>query len=325
MGKRKMHGDAFYQCDYTGFPMRQAYCYLPTWDAAGKLVKKGSYCNWESVLAHAAMTHYEEYDRIKAHIVGITGTDRLRVAPDYTELYHMKGTMTPVQFHEKCTFADEPIIGVKITSDGDVIEVLINPKEGNFHFEDFMHKPYSYHGRAQVFHSMRKKTGTTAKDLTVLYYPSRDLPTNTVASNVFKMQIHGDVLMVQQSREQSFMSRERYVTYTRQEFVEQFMKKRKRGSVEAPAMSTEDYNNAKRQMQEKLKEFEAEMSKDAKKPSEFSKQVKAKKSDKSPFRTMAADLAAAAATGDRATCRTMAAGLAAAAKEDPAPRVGQVA
>jgi hypothetical protein len=323
MGKRKIHGEAFYQCDYTGFPMRQAYCYMPTWDAAGKLVKKGSYCNWESVLAHAAMTHYEEYDRVKAHIVSITGTDRIRVAPDYTELYHMKGHMTPHGYHMKCTMSDDPIIGVKITMSGEVIEVVITPSEDGFRFEDFMHKPYTYHGKAQIFHSMRKKAGTTAKDLTVLYYPSRDLPTNTVASNVFKMQIHGDVLMVQQSREQSFMPRERYVTYTRQEFLDQFMKKRKRGSTETPAMSTEDYNNAKRQMQEKLKEFEAEMSKDAKKPSELTNQVKTKTNNS--FRTMAADLAAAAAAGDRTSCRAMAVSLAAAAKEVGLSDTAQVA
>ena len=288
-----MHGDAFYQCDYTGFPMRQAYCYMPTWDQCGKLVKKGSYCNWESVLAHAAMlyaTPYDaEFDRVKAHVTAITGTERLRDAPPYTELYHMKGQMTPKEYHEKCVYSDDCIMGVKITVDGEVIEVVLGPNDGIFHFEDFMHKPYAYHGKAQVFHSMRKKSGVTAKDLTVLYYPSRDLPVNNVASNVFKMQLHGDVLMVQQIREQSFMPRERYVTYTRQEFMDQFMKKRKRGNVEAPAMSPEDYDVAKKQMQQKLKEFEAEITKTAKKPAEMSREIKTKKNGN--FRAMVAGLA----------------------------------
>lgn len=295
MGKRKMHGDAFYQCDYTGFPMRNAYCYMPTWDAASKLVKKGSYCNWESVLAHAAKEYTNErcveYERVKAHIVAITGTDRLRQAPDYTQLYHIKGNLTPIQYHESCTYSDEPIIGVKITSEGEIIEVVVTPKDGKYDFEAFMHKPYFYQGTAQIFHSMRKKSGA-AKDLTVLYYPSRDLPTNTVASNVFKMQIHGDVLMVQQSREQSFMPRERYITYTRQEFIDQFMRKRKRGVVEVPAMSSEDYDTVKKQMQTQLQEFEAEISKDAKKPSEFTNQVKAKKPN--GFRAMVATMASEA-------------------------------
>lgn len=299
MGKRKMHGDTFYQCDYTGFPMRSAYCYMPTWDANGKLVKKGSYCNWESVLAHAAapenLSTAPELEKIKTHVVGITGTDRMSQAPDYKELYHMKGTMSPSAFHEACTTTEEAIMGVKISSDGEVFECLLTPREGSFHFEDYLHKPYCYTGPPQHFHSMRKKSGGAAKDLTVLYYPSRntgipDLPANQVASNVFKMQLHGDVLMVQQSREQSFMPRERYVTYTRTDFVEQFMKKRKRSPIEAPAMSTEDYATAKKQMQDSLSKFEAEVSKDAKTPVEHSNVVKAR-GNPANFRLMVGDLA----------------------------------
>lgn len=318
MGKRKMHGDTFYQCDYTGFPMRNAYCYMPTWDQTGKLVKKGSYCNWESVLAHAAMLYgTDDVERVKSHVMGITGTERHRSAPDFTELYHMKGHMTPNQFHAHCTFLNEPIMGVKINTDGEIFEVVITPTEGKFYFNDYLHKPYSYDGPPQVFHSMRKKAGTTAKDLTVLYYPSRDLPANNVASNVFKMQIHGDVLMVQQSREQSFMPRERYVTYTRQEFVEQFMKKRKRGAIDTPAMSTDDYLAVKGQMQEKLREFEASISRDAKKPGEITKHIKTKHGtdvyQQHSFRAMAAELAAAAASGNAKACRSIASNLAAGA------------
>ena len=53
MGKRKIHNSTFYQCDWTGYAMRAPYCYLPQWTSAGKLIKKGCYCNWESVVAHA--------------------------------------------------------------------------------------------------------------------------------------------------------------------------------------------------------------------------------------------------------------------------------
>ena len=31
MGKRKMQALAYYQCDYTGFPMRNSNCYVPVW------------------------------------------------------------------------------------------------------------------------------------------------------------------------------------------------------------------------------------------------------------------------------------------------------
>ena len=50
MGKRKIHGITYYQCDYTGLPMRTSYCYAPTWKEDGRMVKQGSYCCWEAVL-----------------------------------------------------------------------------------------------------------------------------------------------------------------------------------------------------------------------------------------------------------------------------------
>ena len=53
MGKRKLHAASFYQCEWTGLPMRQPYCYMPSWSPTDKLLRKGSYCNWESVAAHA--------------------------------------------------------------------------------------------------------------------------------------------------------------------------------------------------------------------------------------------------------------------------------
>ena len=51
MGKRKMHGLSYYQCDWTGFPMRNSNCYLPDY-RDGVLQKRGHYCNWEAVQAH---------------------------------------------------------------------------------------------------------------------------------------------------------------------------------------------------------------------------------------------------------------------------------
>ena len=51
-----MHGYTFYQCDWTGYPMRATNCYMPVW-TNDKMVKRGSYCNWESVLAHSQFLH----------------------------------------------------------------------------------------------------------------------------------------------------------------------------------------------------------------------------------------------------------------------------
>ena len=78
MGKRKMHGQSIYVCDWTGYPMRNSNCYMPYWQS-GKLLKKGNYCNWESVLAHAEHNRFEgsidleEHCKITQHIKEIIG------------------------------------------------------------------------------------------------------------------------------------------------------------------------------------------------------------------------------------------------------------
>ena len=53
---------------------------------------------------------------------------------------------------------------------------------------------------------MRKK-GSKDRDLTVFYWPFKNgLPFNQTASNMFKMQIYGDVLLVQQTRRVAIQS-----------------------------------------------------------------------------------------------------------------------
>lgn len=278
MGKRKLNGTSFWQCDWTGIPMRQAHCYWPSWSSTGKLFKKGSYCNWESVVAHAAYQLAKDYitaaehNKILEHVEHITGTV-VEPAPHYDELAHTKGRMTIAEFHAACTLQRHPIVGVKITPDGDVFEVLLHPDttsahSGRFLFEHYLHKPYTYHGPPNMFHSMRKKGSKgTDRDLSVWYYAVKDLPHNPHASNLFKMQLYGDVLLVQQSREQSFQPRERYIPFTKAHFDEQFCKKRKRPDVQC--MSVSGYAEAKIQMQETLNQFEAKAAEGAKPPREM--------------------------------------------------------
>lgn len=266
MGKRKLNGTSFWQCDWTGLPMKQAHCYWPSWSTAGKLFKKGSYCNWESVIAHAKfqlgkqMIEPQEHDKILEHIENVTGTV-VEPAPHYDVLAHTKGRMTASEFHDACVFQKHPITGVKISPDGDVFECILSPdttsdNTGRFRFEHYLHKPFNnHHGPPNMFHSMRKKGKGTERDLSVWYYADKSLPHNTHASNLFKMQLYGDVLLVQQSREQSFLPRERYISFTRTHFDEQFCKKRKRQEVQCMSMS--GYAEAKVQMQDALNQYEA--------------------------------------------------------------------
>ena len=95
-----------------------------------------------------------------------------------------------------------------------------------------------------------------------------------MASNVFKMQLYGDVLMVQQSREHCWVPRERFVSYTRQEFCDQYLKKRKRGVGDVHHLTPNDYDKVKKEMQDVFNSYEARMAVGAVKPSEMSKVMK---------------------------------------------------
>lgn len=281
MGKRKLHATTFYQCDWTGFPMRQAHCFMPTWNSAGKLLKKGAYCNWESVVAHA--THLFAHDEMTSEatekvlefINELVGTS-VTPAPSYDALYHTKGTLSVEAFHGICT-RQTPCLATKITPDGQVFETMLNPKDGHFDFHDYLHKPFMFQGPPSTFHSTRKKKGND-RDLTVWYFPTKELPVNTLASQLFRMQLHGDVLLVHQSREQCFLPRARYTCFTRQHYDEIFSKKRKR-EREAASLAPSEYADLKSQMQSDLNKFEQKASSTAAPPKELSKVHSAGKTD----------------------------------------------
>ena len=269
MGKRKLHASGFFQCDWTGFPMKQVYCYMPSWSSSGKLLKKGSYCNWESVVAHAADALKQgtitnaDLMKIYEHVQHITGTIP-NPAPHFDELLHTKGRMDVNEFHKACTTQTDPVMGVKITPNGDIFELLLFPDQDGFNFAKYLHIPYSSACTPSSFHSMRKKGACkmTERDLGVWYYATKELQHNPTASNIFKMQLYGDVLMVQQSREASFMTRERFVTFNKQMFDDFFIKKRKR-VAEPASMTPEAYAVAKEEMQRALNRYEQKVSEKA--------------------------------------------------------------
>lgn len=281
MGKRKLNGTSFYQCDWTGFPLKQAFCYLPSWAPSGKLQKKGSYCNWEAVVAHAnhmlakGELAADAHAKVQEHIASVIGTPAIEAAPHYEMLTHTKGTLDPYAFHTICARQHDSVTAVKITPDGDVFEVMLHPDTSSectwrIRFDHYLHHPFTYHGPPSFFHSMRKKgQKPLERDLAVWYYNVKELPHNPVASNLFKMQLYGDVLLVQQSREHSFMPRERYLSFTKAGYDEQFNKKRKR-VAEVQCMAPAAYALVKDQMQSQLNQYEATAAKGAVPPAEAS-------------------------------------------------------
>ena len=258
MGKRKLHDTTFYQCDWTGLSLKQAFCYMPSWNAEGKLVKRGSYANWESVVAHAKELHNTNQDsellaKQLLHIKTICGTVP-QSAPHYSELAHTKGHMREIEFHLACKAQTQEVSVVLLKPGEDPDELSVIPHRGGGTFGDMLTPSETYKGPAAHFSSMRKKTMFV--DVVAFYLPQKDLPFNHVASNMFRMQLYGDVLLVGQSKESSFLPRERFVNYTLEMFEEQ-SKKRK---ASTPAMTPTEYVAQKASMQESLDSYEGKMS-----------------------------------------------------------------
>jgi hypothetical protein len=292
MGKRKLHGQMFYQCDWTGYPMAASNCYMPTWHG-DKLVKRGSYCNWESVLAHAHHMYNvdksleeSELERVTTHLTELIG-----VLPDYkqyhyTFLDHFKSdpeilyqndiaprSWDMTQFHEACCKTVSEITAVKINPEGMVFDVLMTPDHT---LADYISRPYmaSTDQTPSQFQSMRKGRLPKDRDLTAFYWPGKNgLPHNMTASNIFKLQIYGDVLLVQQTKELSFKPRERYVNFNKQQFDDLFQKKRKK-SAEEKGLTTEEFQQVKEQMQSSLNGFEALVSSSVERPQDLARGAK---------------------------------------------------
>lgn len=275
MGKKKLNAVHFYQCDWTGYPMAAANCYFPTWTPEGKLQKKGAYCNWESVLAHAherlgtgELTE-EQCTQVVEHVSNLVGC-QVYPAPDYRLLTHCGGTMSLEEFHTKCT-RQGPISAIHIDSGGGIKEISLNPDttsvdSGQFIWTHYLNASGTTTQPSLVYAPRKKKLD---RDVCVISVPDKRLAVNATASQLFKMQIHGDVLLVYQTREACFQHRTRFTTLTRKNFDELFAKKRKRTSEER-ALDKDSYNKLKSEMQSSLDAFEKVASITAQPPRETS-------------------------------------------------------
>ena len=284
MGKRKLGSKVFYQCDHTGIAMRGSNCYMPYWDDKDKLVKRGSYCNWESVVAAASAAHaegkleYADLAKVLTHIAAVTGSKDLTMAPPVSELAHMEGAMQPVDYHAACCVAQTAVKAVLIMPNGDVEERYIEASDGlpfdDFTFDAYLKRLDSSTVPLSKFCCMRKKTHAQNRDLTVFYRNPR-VPDNLNihATAIFKLQMYGPVLLVQQSRETCFMPRERYIDFSKLEFNEQYNRKRKKAAVCDNIITADTYVEARDQMQTQLQAFENKLSANAEPPGKMAKTV----------------------------------------------------
>lgn len=266
--------------------MRQTNCYYPEWNEVGKLTKHGSYCCWEAVVARAVEElplsdgpHNEhKLQRIRDHINELVGCV-VGIGPHWSRLVWFARDEpnvinSPTEFLTECSHLTDKhtVVAVRMTTDGVTHEVMCSEEDISEKFTSHLDRPWALQGplhHPQSFQIMRKKLNKD-RDLTVFHWPGKNgLPLNQYASNIFKMQIYGDVLMVQQSKEPCFMHRERFVNYFNTNFQEQFTQKTRRKDV--TTFTPDDYALVKEQMTSDFQQVEALSSVSALEPGELAK------------------------------------------------------
>lgn len=248
MGKRKLHEQTYFQCDWTGLPMRGSNCYMPHWKE-GKLVKHGSYANWECVVADIA-TQDELDAQLKQdmlqHIYSVVGTT-VQEAPHWSKLQWFSreeaGGITEEEFHRLCFASDNNATCVVISPTGELANAIIDPTTLSDTWQKFVSQ-----------RATRKKLKD--RDIEV-FYKRKGAVLNSTASTVFKMQIYGECVVFCKTKESSLVPRQRYVPLTIADFTEQFTTKRKR---EADGLTVQQYSELHSEMQESLCAFEARAS-----------------------------------------------------------------
>ena len=288
MGKRKLHNETYFQCDWTGIPMKSTNCFMPSWTPpsrvgdkiiGAKLIKHGSYSCWEAVVAHAALLHKEAPEKlqeIRGYINAIVGCT-VEAAPDFTSLAWF--SLVAPQFTtaelwmEKVTSDPSDIVAIRIPADGAVNYHEVECKSASIQekFTDAFPMPVRAPQIAPQRFQLARRKGAKDRDISVFYVPDNNgMPLNATASSLFKMQIYGDALVVQLSKEPCFMTRERYINFTAEEFQDHFYSSKKR--KEAPATLTPaDYAAAKIEMETDLDAVEASVSAFASEPGDLAK------------------------------------------------------
>ena len=261
--------------------MKSSNCYLPTWTSDGKLVKRGSYCNWEAVLSHAkhicAEQEHLSLDAIKDHISGQTGGEVCFNDVHFSDLDHFNvdgsKELDAQAYHNACCYMTNEVFVVKINEAGHSFELLLDTNDGKLDFGAQIKRPPLIDEKATPSQILAYRKGKLKdKDLCVLYWPGKNgCDQNIYASNLFKMQIYGEVLLVQCSKESSFLPRERYVSYTLMDFEENYVRKRKRVAPEQTSLRPDEYDAIKVEMQASLSSYEKQASSLAQNPRKSAK------------------------------------------------------
>jgi hypothetical protein len=250
MGKRKMQALAYYQCDYTGLPMRNSNCYIPVWKEDGRMIKQGSFCCWEAVLAATAASPQSK--EIKAYIEELVGCE-LIPAPSHTELSWLSesGTITTIdQFLGACEVPLKPVQVVEVGVDGRLTHCVLARR--------------AWMGFAHRFTTTRKKGKEKAFEVC---FGGEGLP-NTTATQYFKQALCGPVYVALKSNELAIQERTRYLDLSLEIFSSVFLPRKRK---DCAGLEKKEYESVKAEMLQELMQVESTASASALPPSQLAK------------------------------------------------------
>lgn len=274
MGKRKCHGRSYYTCDWSGFPMRNSGVYMPSW-VGNKLVKRGQYMNWEAVLSHSRAMHTPEvFEKVRAHVEDATGgpVHNLTSPDDFGHWgvgAHLGGMdLDSRSYTALCEKVHDPITAVKITTTGEVFEVVVSPENERFDLESFIRAPVS--GVAhELCHLTAPRRGRIRRDREVIayYLDCFGSERNMLASNCFKVNLHGDVIVFLKTMERG---RVRLVSLNANVFKAGFIRppKRKREDP-AQALTEGEYDEIRAELKRCFRSYEERASASSRRPDEI--------------------------------------------------------
>ena len=249
MGKRKMQALAYYQCDYTGFPMRNSNCYIPVWKE-GRMTKHGSYCCWEAVLSATAASPQSK--EIKAYIEELVGCE-LIPAPSHSELawFNETGPITTIdQFLGACEVPLKPVQVVEVGVDGRLTHAVLARR--------------AWMGFAHRFTTTRKKGKEKVFEVC---FGGEGQP-NTIATQYFKQALCGPIYVALKSNELAIQERTRYLDLSLEIFSSVFQPRKRK---ESAGLEKKEYESVKGEMLKELMQVEASASASALPPSQLAK------------------------------------------------------
>lgn len=251
-----MHSTTVYQCDWTGMPMKTSGAYIPLL-VDGKVTKKGNYCTWECAVA--ALTAGGNSDEGTLERIKQINGGEIVPAPSYELLKWFGGDMS---FETFCNASIDKghVEAVSIAVDGTLSKVLIERSE--FADNCMSHFPISAENPMR-FQTLRKRM-KGSRETWVYHAPSRNLDRNASASQYFKMDLHGPVIVAQLA--QCSDQQSRWIDFTVPQFEAQYTLKRPR--KDSAAMSENSYAEARKEMQASLNAVEERASSLAARPEE---------------------------------------------------------